>query len=220
MAVKTHSPVQVRQPKRLNLYEKLLGQIVVGKYAPGEKLIESKIAEKFKVSRTPVREILFQLVQNELVGYQANCGFFVLPLNEKEIQELYPILWTLESLALRTTSKLIATSLDKLRQINSDLLKSIKNPTRALSIDADWHKVLIEHCTNHRLKQTIQLIKQKLKRFDYTYMEQSGLIPISVKQHDNIIKAVERNDIDTAVKHLESNWQIGLEWKLKELRQN
>src|SRR5271155_3714457 len=70
---------------------------------PGARLVEAQLCSELGVSRTPVREALFVLEQEGFVKSDPARGFTVRQLNAQEVRELYPIIWTLEILALKLT---------------------------------------------------------------------------------------------------------------------
>ena len=85
--------------------------IMAGKYAPGSPLGETELAERFGVSRGPVREALVQLEREYLVRSHPNRGFFVTALTEREFDERLMLRSVLEPIAL-TNARQRATEVD------------------------------------------------------------------------------------------------------------
>src|SRR4028119_956924 len=92
-----------RVPLREQVHHAIIGRILREELAPGARLSDSALAGELGVSRTPVREALLRLEREGFLEVDVGRGFFVKPLSAGEVREVYPILWTLEVLALRTT---------------------------------------------------------------------------------------------------------------------
>src|SRR5881396_1764111 len=111
-------------PIRADLRRIVLERIVRGELAPGVRIKESRLAEELGTSRTPLREALINLEQEGFVRSELAHGFSVEPLSGREVRETYPILWTLEGLALRASGNAIYTLLGELTKINATLADS------------------------------------------------------------------------------------------------
>jgi DNA-binding GntR family transcriptional regulator len=86
---------------RAMLVKALRGQILGGKYRPGERLNESQIAREFKVSRIPIREALSQLQEQGLIMNRERRGMFVMQLSEDEVQQINSLRLILEGEAFK-----------------------------------------------------------------------------------------------------------------------
>ena len=73
------------------------------------------MAAELGASRTPLREALFSLVHEGLIDATPDRGFSVKPLSSREVREIYPILWTLESLAVQTNRRNFSPVVPELR---------------------------------------------------------------------------------------------------------
>jgi len=81
--------------------EVLREAIIVGEFAPGERLVETELAERFEVSRGPIRDALAELERSGLVELRPRKGSFVRSIEAKDVEEIYSLRIALESLALR-----------------------------------------------------------------------------------------------------------------------
>jgi DNA-binding GntR family transcriptional regulator len=205
-------------PLRHQVHQRVLKLIVQGQLAPGSRINESQLATELEVSRTPLREALFQLEQEGFVRSYLARGFLVEPLSSQELCEVYPMIWTLEGLALRMSFPLIKATLPELSRLNEQLANSSSNPDLAIALDTDWHKALLSHCQNKRLLLTLDNLKLAAHRYEYLYMRNGSLITTSVVQHQNIIEAIAGDAIDQAVQQLEINWQFTMEFLLREIK--
>src|SRR5262245_12147295 len=87
---------------REQITERLRDDILSGRLAEGERLQEAKLAERFGVSRGPIREVLAQLTHEGLVEAKPNCGVKVAPSDSEAVRELIvPIRRVIETFALK-----------------------------------------------------------------------------------------------------------------------
>lgn len=204
------------QSKRLrqDLRSTLLRWIVQGKLKAGEGINESRLAAQLKVSRTPLREALLQLDREGFIRSDQRRGFSVEHLSTREIREIYPMLWTLEGLAVRSSALCVHLSVPELTRINSEFAKA-GSPQRALALDTRWHECLTSQSQNRRLLATISSLRLSLRRYETLHMADTRLLPESVVQHQAIIAALKERDVDAAVKKIEANWSFGMEMLIR-----
>ncbi len=91
-----------RPSMRDTVYNNLLDWIVEGVLQPGEKVVDKELAAHMGVSRTPVREALRRLEDKNLIESSANRWTRIARISPEEPEMIYPIIWTLETLALST----------------------------------------------------------------------------------------------------------------------
>src|SRR5574342_728122 len=82
-------------------YEDIRRQIVEEKLAPGQWLIERELCETYKISRTPIREILWKLTADGFLEQEANRGFVVRRLGLEQIFEIFQTREAIEGMAAR-----------------------------------------------------------------------------------------------------------------------
>jgi DNA-binding GntR family transcriptional regulator len=191
------------------IHDALLGEIVEGALAPGARLVESKLAERLGVSRTPVREALFRLHQEGFVLTHPRRGFSVKPLDEREARDLFPILATLEGLALSLSAPVAALDVAELRRANKALAPLRRRPLEAIAADTAFHELLLRRCPNRSLLEMIDQVRRRLLRYEYEYMADESLIEVSMAQHAAIIDCIEAGDFAGAVRALEVNYDSG-----------
>ena len=80
------------------LRDKIEQDIVTGRFQPGERLDEQSLADRFGVSRTPIREALMQLASTGMVELHSRRGAFVASLGFKEIIERFEAMAALEGM--------------------------------------------------------------------------------------------------------------------------
>src|ERR1700761_9470863 len=93
------SVVIPRKPLHNELASLLRTMIFKGELRPGNRISEQRLCTRFGVSRTPLREALKVLSAEGLVHLLPNKGATVVRVTRKEVEEIIPILGTLEALA-------------------------------------------------------------------------------------------------------------------------
>lgn len=205
-----------RSPLREKVHAALVRRILRDELKPGARLSDSTLAGELGVSRTPVREALVRLEGEGFLEADPGRGFFVKPLAAGEVRDVYPVLWTLETMALRACPVPSAALLAELERINADMRADAALPERRIELDTRWHRTLLERCGNRYLLETLASTKAVIRRYEYAYMLDAGLIPVSTRTHEQIAAAAAEGRTDDAAAGLEENWRFGmgavLEW--------
>lgn len=195
---------------REELHKTVLDRIVRGELRPGSRINESSLAEELGVSRTPLREALFSLEREGFVRAQMDKGFSVGPLSGREVRETYPILWTLEELALRASTPVVYSLVEHLARINDHFARAAE-PQAAIERDSQWHQTLIGSCPNRRLIEMVEGQRSAVKRYEHVYMLDPNLISESVRQHQKIMDAIALKNIEAAGRELVENWKFSMD---------
>jgi DNA-binding GntR family transcriptional regulator len=201
--------MQKREALRSGVYAEIHAEIVSGDIAPECRLRDTDLASELGVSRTPVREALLRLEREGLVQNLVGRGFRVTPLSIEDARDVYTILWTLESLALRLSPplpKVVRRSLDML----AVEIEKCPDPARCVELDNRWHDALIARCGNPRLLSLIAEAKGSIRRYELRYMRLRDLVSASARDHHRIAAAAVR-DPEAAAKILENHWRTALD---------
>jgi DNA-binding GntR family transcriptional regulator len=195
--------------KRLSsdVHQELLGQIVKGRYAPGQRLKDTELAEELGVSRTPVREALLRLEREGFISAQKHLGFSVKGLQESEILEVYPLVKLLECSALDSAALPNAAKIARLTEIGRCLKQEGSDPLRRIELDSAWHETLLEGSDNQHLKRILADLKRILLRYEYAFMQDDELVAESAAEHDAIADVLAAGDRKKAVKLLRAHWE-------------
>ena len=199
-----------QEARRASVRRELQERILSGALPPGAPIIPAEAAREFDVSATPMREALIELVRDGLLDNRANYGFTVRPLSVTEVMELYPLVWTLEALALRTAMPNEET-LRRLERLNGQFAKA-SDPSRAYALDLEWHDTLTRDNGNTTLGETLAGLRRRIRRYETAYIRFAGDRPKSVEHHRRIISALRRRDVERAGSILEEHWRISIEF--------
>jgi DNA-binding GntR family transcriptional regulator len=196
------------EPTRTAVRRFIAEQVREGTLRPGDKLSPAALASELGVSATPMREALIELVRDGYLDNRAQYGFTVRPLTVKEVRELYPLIASLEVLAMRSQT-FTPQSLDELDRINSLFIKASK-PAEVSALDSMWHSNLVANSDNETLHEMIDMLKARVQRYEEAYIRFSGALPASARQHRAITRALRGGQIEAAEKTLEENWLAGI----------
>lgn len=182
-----------------NVYLAIRTAITDGTFSPGESLTEDMLSRQFKVSRTPIREVLIRLQSEGLVTIIRNKGAFVKDINIKDIIEIFQMRILLEGYAASSCVDFIDISTAK--KIRSQLIE-MKNNLSASKKLSDvgilLHNMIRDHCGNSRLKNFIVMLESQIlwvRAFAYRI---PGRADKSVLDHIAIAEAIIDGDRDEA----------------------
>ena len=208
--------------KRLNISNDLCQvirqQIANGELPPGQHVNEVHLAEQLAVSRTPLRESLSQLTAEGLLESKPRRGFFTKQLTIDEVKQLYPLRAYLDPQALRMAGIPGQKRIAELRRINTQISKARGRPARAVDLDDQWHRLLLDGCPNRILLDFIDQLIWKSRRYEFAYMTQTGNLDMATSEHAAILDALEKSDLATACKILKQNMTSAREPLLDWLR--
>ena len=169
------------QPLREVVFETLRDAIRKGILKPGERLMEIHLAEQLGVSRTPVREAIRKL---ELEGYvimMPRRGTYVSNLSIKDINEVFEIRTSLDSLASGLAAERITDEeLEHLQRLLVVIGEAIKEKKMEKIVEADtkFHDILYQASRNNRLVGIIYNLREQLTSFRAKSMAYPGrLVP-------------------------------------------
>ncbi|HEX6911974.1 MAG TPA: GntR family transcriptional regulator, partial [Longimicrobium sp.] len=160
-------------PLRDQVHHAIVDRILRDELKPGARISDTALARELGVSRTPIREALLRLEREGFLEADVGRGFFVKPLSVREVREAYPVLWTLEVLALRSAAPLAPQRRAELDRINAEL-ETEQDPERRIDLDGEWHRRLLETCGNEYLMGMIATLKSVIRRYEYAYMQNAG----------------------------------------------
>ncbi len=199
---------------RERVYVAVKRWIVDGILLPGERVRDMELAGRLGVSRMPVREALTRLADEGFVEMVANRWTRVAPADPNDAGRLYPLVWTLETLAIRLAAPRLGDGeVAKMRKANQRLRRAIEahDAVAASGADRELHAVYIELTGNPELIEMLSSLKAKLRRLEIVYFGGSVIAAKSADEHDELIDALEGRDLDAAVGFIIGNWQQSYE---------
>lgn len=183
--------------------------IVTGDLTPAEHINEVHLSGDLGVSRTPLREALSALVSEGAVEVIPRRGFFVTPLSREEIEGIYPIRAILDPEALRLSGIPAVKTLSRLKALN-DRLEKERGAEKRIALDDKWHLLLIQDCSNPVLVDLIKQFMRRTHRYEFAYMTERQNLETAIREHREILAALDKGDLKGACKWLKQNMQSAL----------
>lgn len=193
---------------RDEVYLTLKKAIINLELEPEQRLHDKELAEKFGISRTPVREALKRLEDEGLVESIPGSVTRVAPLHLEEAKHAFPVVAVLHSLAARMAVPLLQESdMEELEFSNKTLLAAIekKDIIKAIEADEMFHNVFLDVAGNPEIIHALERSMSKIQRLEISqFTSENGLK--SVEQHRQIIEACKNKHRETTAHLVEQNW--------------
>ncbi|WP_212524066.1 GntR family transcriptional regulator [Actibacterium sp. MT2.3-13A] len=183
-------------------------QIFNGTFANGERLDEVRLAERFGVSRTPLREAFQKLALSGLVEQIPRRGVFVRQPGPVELIEMFEVMAELEAVCGRLAAVRISdAALAELREANARCLATVA------AHDADayywenerFHQIIYRESGNSFLEQETLSLHNRLKPFRRAQLRLRGRMDQSMTEHEEIMDALSAGDAERAAASLRSH---------------
>lgn len=205
-----------KRPPQKDAYDLILEAIDVGVYRPGDRLVESELADRFGVSRTPIREALQRLETQSLLTRDGR-SLIVASLDHAQTAELYAVRTELEGLAARLAAKHAAEEeIRVLREMVEADRALIDDPPALSRANRRFHKQIHLASHNRYLVQQLDLVHRSMALMATTSLAATGRGEDALAEHAAIVEAIARRDGDTAAKALRDHLSIAFEVRLKE----
>jgi DNA-binding GntR family transcriptional regulator len=205
------------------VYARLRDLIVQGQLAPGSRIVETEVAGRLGVSRTPVREALQRLQQEGYVlgsEHTQQSRLAVAPLTRADVHELLTIVGAIEGLAARGASQRDPQArralARELNAANADFHRAARTTPidhgRLYDADERFHRLIVESGAGPRLLALHDAVKPQAERYIRMYISLLvGDIRTSVDEHGDIVAAIESGAADAAERSVETNWRHAAE---------
>lgn len=205
---------QERTPLR-DAYALVLEAIDVGVYRPGDRLVEVELAERFGVSRTPIREALQRLETQGLLSRDGR-SLIVSSLDHNQLAELYVVRAELEGLAARLAAKHASPEeVRVLRDMVAEDQALVDNPSALSRANRRFHKQVHLASHNRYLVQQLDLVHRTMALLAVTSLAAQGRGNTALEEHSRIVEAIAAGDGDAADAALQDHISQAFETRLK-----
>ena len=194
-----------------SIYNDLRDRIISGDLMSGNVLVEREIGERYGVSRTPVREVLWKLIIDGLIVQEPGKGYVIRRLTLNDIFEIFQTREGIEGMAARLAcqrrnNKLISFITEVQKKLeNIDIKKEIK---KAVSLGNSIHGAIIEASGNFFIKKyfvELSNIKALTNSITKNYVE---LEKESLNYHLKIIEAIKSGDEEKSEQFMREHLRI------------
>ena len=179
-----------------------------GTYPDGTRLDEAALAERFGVSRTPVREALQRLALPGLVDQIPRRGVFVRQPGPVELMEMFEVMAELEAAAGRLAARRISdAALGDLEAANAECRRAMdaQDVGAYYSENRRFHEIIYAQSGNSFLKAEAERLHRRLRPFRRQQLRLRGRLAQSMAEHENIVDALTRGDANAAADALRAH---------------
>lgn len=180
------------------IYRDIASQIVEGAIPPGTKLEEQSIADKFKVSRTPVREAFRQLDAAGLIESRPHRGVRVIDFDFDQLSDMFEAVGELEAICAGLCA-------ERMTPIQRKKLRDIHEQSRPVALEngapdyaklnVQFHDAIREGAGNATLSESIVRLRQRLAPFRQSeFIEMRDRLQQSFEEHEELVNAINAGD--------------------------
>ena len=191
------------------IYNTLKDWIVDGTLVPGEFINDSEIAKYFSVSRTPVREAILLLSQQDFVKIMPSKGTKVTETSEEAAAFIYEAISCLSAeIARLAVRKQKPGDIDELKRLNARFafIMEAQDYTRILESDTNFHNYILKMADNPYMESCWRQILPHAHRYELLYFKSGINKEQSVADHDDIIRAIADKSEGEAARFSQQNW--------------
>lgn len=195
-------------------YTLILEAIDRGIYRPGDRLVENDLAERFGVSRTPVREALQRLETQSMLTRDGR-SLIVASLDHNELAELYAVRAELEGLAAQLAAQhATVEEISVLGDMVAEDHNLLNDPPALARANRRFHKQIHLASHNRFLVQQLELVHRHMALLATTSLAEEGRGKTALAEHENIVTAISKRDgaaANTALKvHISKAYETRL----------
>lgn len=175
-------------------------EILHGEIAPGSRLSQLSLAERFGVSRIPVRDALQLLAGEGLVHPTSNATAVVTGMSVPELQELYELREAVEPMATQIAVPNVgrADILTMRKQLT--IMEENVDARAWLAANADFHAAVYKRASRPRMIELVEQLRRLTDRYLYMHLEVIGQTEHLHAEHLAILAAVESGDAALAAR--------------------
>ncbi len=196
-------------------YSLILEAIDVGVYKPGDRLVESDLADRFGVSRTPIREALQRLETQSLLTRDGR-SLIVASLSHNQMSELYVVRAELEGLAARLAAQhATKEEVQVLREMVEEDRQLLNDPSALSRANRRFHKQIHLASHNRFLVRQLDLVHRSMALMATTSLAAEGRGEVAMEEHNAIVEAIAAHDADGAQSALQNHISVAFVTRLK-----
>ncbi|MBE6798082.1 MAG: GntR family transcriptional regulator [Ruminococcaceae bacterium] len=189
------------------IFERLESDILIGKYAYGTLLTETALSEELGVSRTPIREALRRLQQENLIK-DTNKGMMVVGITDEDLKDIYNVRLKLEGMVIeKFIENMTEETLAALKEILDfqEFYGGKHDSYHVIFKDSEFHESIYKNCGSPILCETLLPLHKKVVKFRQASIEKTGRTEKSINEHKALYNAIKQRDIASAKRLVEEH---------------
>lgn len=186
---------RVEVPQGQDAYERLIAEIRAGTLRPGDRLLETELAGRLCISRTPVREAIRRLEADGLVSHVPRSGAAIRRLDYSEVTELYEMRVVLETTAARLAARTASeVELSEMEAINAEMARAPADGARLHALNRQFHRVVFDAARNRYLGHSMRALQKTMLILGPSTMEETGRAAEAIEEHASLLSAMRKRD--------------------------
>jgi DNA-binding GntR family transcriptional regulator len=178
----------------IRVTSELRSEILQGEIAPGARLSQQSTAERFGVSRIPVRDALQVLAGEGLVHPTSNATAVVTGMSIAELQELYELRQAIEPLATQLAVPNVGRAEHLVMHEQLQIMDQHADTRTWLAANAAFHATVYRCAARPRMIELVERLRRLTDRYMYVHIEMIGRTEHLTCEHLGILEAVESGD--------------------------
>ncbi|WP_436875215.1 GntR family transcriptional regulator [Mammaliicoccus sciuri] len=196
--------------KELSIYQKIRNDIINGDLTQNEKITESKLAQRYNVSRTPIREAIKHLE----LEYFIKDGYIYVPTVE-EYRNIFEMRILIETHAIKKAS--IVFTQDDIEELKSyATIGDDKTEEEIIQINDQFHQKIMSATKNSFIIDTYSKLKSYIYLFSKTVINKKR--PGLIEEHQKIAEMLEKRQTEAAIELMKEHLLNDLEFSLYYLK--
>lgn len=187
----------IRRTLHDELLERLRTLIIDGELAPGSKIPERELCDRFGVSRTPLREALKVLASENLVILTPNRGAQVSELTVSDLEEVFPVMGALEALAGEMAcSAITEEEIAQIGQLHDEMVRKFEDRDldAYFGLNQAIHERILQAARNPTLLSLHRGLAGRIRRARYLANMSAPRWEQAVAEHEEILSALKDRD--------------------------
>lgn len=193
----------MRKPIALNewTYSHIKERILNLDFKPGEKINIDEFVEKLGISRTPIRDALLRLSNENLIDVKPRVGYFVSQITEQDIRDIFEIRQIIETRAIKSVIENLPDSeILSIQNLILDCQSEIEKSGdlhHFVEVDIQFHTLIHRQMENRLLSKFMQDMNDLTYRIRVISLQSEENIKLSINEHLKVVKALlERDQIE------------------------
>jgi DNA-binding GntR family transcriptional regulator len=186
---------------RHNIYKSIRSAILTCEFQPGQELREQILAERYRVSRSPIRDSLLRLEQENLVTVLPRQGYRVNPISRSDIEDIFDLRLLIEPACAVAAARADGEALQALDRFR-DFASEDRTEIEFVEYNGCFHRAIADLSGNTRMaavavdldEQFERLVRVSLRVFRYEQINEASA------EHDAIIDAIQAHDAPLAAR--------------------
>lgn len=213
--------IEKKKSIREQVYETLKNLITNGEVKAGERIVEVEYAEKFQVSRTPVREAIRMLELEGLVEVNSKGGVLVKEITLQDIREVYKIRIALEGIIIEEIITNNHSGIEKLENLlkeTEEVMHKEKNQKKIIEKFTEFNDVFYSVSELPRVVELLRNVNVFIVRFRKISLDDDVRREVAYEEHKHLVKALRDKNLQGALEINRKHLEESMEFKMKALK--